>query len=213
MNVRLVAMSQPSNGTTPESFIVHAARVSNPASAAAGGGEARLISYLIRNKHWSPFEMVSVTLEIQTTRDIGRQILRHRSFAFQEFSQRYAEVPDAPAIRAARMQDNRNRQNSTDDATDYAKDVFGAAQRRVWSRAREAYQTALDMGIAKEQARVFLPEGLTPSTIYMAGTLRSWLHYVALRDGNGTQAEHAEIARACRSAISEHFPLTMAAAA
>lgn len=212
MTATLVALTRPMDGSTPEQFIVKSARVSNPASAEAGGGEARLLAYLIRNAHWSPLEMVSATIEIRTTRDISRQIIRHRSFSFQEFSGRYAEMPDEPVWREARLQDHQNRQNSiaTDDNDTHRQ--FATTQRDVWETANRAYRGALKRGIAKEQARALLPEGLTPTTIAMAGTLRSWLHYINLRDGNGTQAEHAVIARACRDALAPYFPLILGAA-
>lgn len=205
----IVAISAPMGDGTIEDMLVYIARVSNPASAERGENPARLIRRLITHAHWSPFEMISATMRIETTRDISRQIIRHRSFAFQEFSGRYAVMPDAPVFRAARMQDHKNRQNSTDDATDATRAAFQAAQGKVWGTARAAYDAALAAGIAKEQARALLPEGMTPTTIYMAGSLRSWIHYTALRRAHGTQAEHAAIAVACRAELEKHFPLTM----
>lgn len=206
--VRLMAVSQPSD-MTAEEFIAYAARVSNPDNQMAHESAGRLLRYLVKHKHWSPFEMVSVTMEIKTTRDIARQILRHRSFSFQEFSQRYAEVVGDWDMREARLQDTKNRQNSvrTDDAT--VEQTWNMRQSHVWSIAYGAYRDALAAGIAKEQARALLPEGLTKSTMYMSGTLRSWLHYVDLRAANGTQKEHQEIAVLCKEALREHFPNIM----
>lgn len=195
---------------TAEQFIAYCARVSNPDNQVNNETADKLIRYLIRNQHWSPFEMVNMTIEIETTRDIGRQILRHRSFSFQEFSQRYAKSTIF-TIREARMQDPKNRQNSLDTASDNLKGVWEAKQRNVLAEAHEAYEWALNNGIAKEQARAVLPEGLTVTNMYMAGTLRSWMHYVDLRSANGTQLEHQEVAIAAGHIMREHFPNIMKA--
>lgn len=191
---------------TPDEFIAYCARVSNPDNQNNTQTSQKLVNYLIRNEHWSPFEMVSVTMEIRTTRDIGRQILRHRSFSFQEFSQRYAVATQMVTEREARLQDNKNRQNSlqTDDAE--LKEWFSQAQVDSVERAQILYKLALEKGIAKEQARALLPEGLTMSVMYMAGTLRSFLHYVKLRVANGTQREHMDIALKARDVLVKHFP-------
>lgn len=191
---------------TPDEFIAYCARVSNPDNQNNAQTSQKLVNYLIRNEHWSPFEMVSVTMEIRTTRDIGRQILRHRSFSFQEFSQRYAVATQMVAEREARLQDNKNRQNSlqTDDVE--LKEWFNQAQVDSVELAQTLYKLALEKGIAKEQARALLPEGLTMSVMYMAGTLRSWLHYVKLRAANGTQREHMDIALKARDVLVKHFP-------
>ena len=206
--VRMIAITQPAipECRTPGELIAYAARVSNPANQANAETAPRLLAYLVRNQHWSPFEVVSMTLEIVTTRDIARQILRHRSFSFQEFSQRYAAVSDPPVIREARLQDVANRQSSiaTDDASLQA--WWAGAQDAVAGVAERAYRLALERGIAKEVARAVLPEGMTQSRIYMAGTIRSWIHYVQLRAGNGTQLEHQRIAEACRAVLLEQLP-------
>ena len=213
MNVALVALSKPSAQTgcnTADEFIAYCARVSNPDNQNNNKTAPGLLKYLIKHGHWSPFEMVSLTMEIQTTRDISHQIVRHRSFSFQEFSQRYA-VTNVFQIREARLQDQKNRQNSI--ALDHRNDChrrinerFSMAQTKVLRTAREAYEDALEDGIAKEQARALLPEGMSGTTLYMAGTLRSWIHYCELRRANGTQQEHAEIAERCWSIIGDHFP-------
>ena len=222
-DVKLVSLSKPSMSTgcsTAEDFIAYAARVSNPTNQNNTETAQRLIKYLIREKHWSPFEMVSVTLEITTTRDISRQILRHRSFSFQEFSQRYA-VSEHFTAREARIQDPKNRQNSIEimdedygkggEGSDYNKydgliEQWNMKQRQVINASKDAYQWALDNGIAKEQARAVLPEGNTETTLYMAGTLRSWIHYCDLRMGNGTQKEHKVVAEKCWDVLQCHFP-------
>jgi thymidylate synthase (FAD) len=189
-----------------EDFIAYCAKVSNPANQLNTETADRLIRYLIRNAHWSPFEMVSMTVEIQTTRDIARQILRHRSFSFQEFSQRYA-VATQFETREARLQDTKNRQNSIRTEEEDILAGWQHLQELVQSTAERAYTQALAMGVAKEQARAVLPEGLTSTTLYMAGTLRSWIHYVDLRSENGTQLEHMEIAKSIQAGIlQEHFP-------
>lgn len=217
-NVRIVAVTQPIfdpvsalQPRTAEEFIAYAARVSNPGNQNSMKTATKLLHYLVKNKHWSPFEMVSVTMEIKTTRDIGRQILRHRSFAFQEFSQRYAVASAEVEIREARLQDQKNRQNSIemevgDDNARRVMYQWEQLQQKVATDSQTVYQWALDNGIAKEQARAVLPEGMTKSTMYMAGTLRSWIHYCELRMGNGTQKEHRLIAEACWSEILQMFP-------
>lgn len=219
-SVKLVSLSKPSAYTgcnTAEEFIAYAARVSNPANQDNKETAQKLIRYLIRENHWSPFEMVSVTMEIKTTRDISRQILRHRSFSFQEFSQRYA-VSENFTLRQARLQDPKNRQNSIPiEKPDPSKDSvstpesrlleqWNMVQRQVIESARSAYDWALDNGIAKEQARAVLPEGNTETTLYMAGTLRSWIHYCDLRMANGTQKEHMVVAQQCWDVLQYHFP-------
>ena len=221
--VNLVTLSSPSAMTgcnTAEEFIAYAARVSNPANQNNTATAQKLIGYLIREQHWSPFEMVSVTMEITTTRDISRQILRHRSFSFQEFSQRYA-VSENFTSREARLQYTKNRQNSIEIMDeDYGKGGEGSIfnkhdslieqwsmkQREVIRKSQEVYEWALANGIAKEQARSVLPEGNTETTLYMAGTLRSWIHYCDLRRGNGTQKEHMVIADKCWNVLQAHFP-------
>jgi len=193
---------------TPEAEqkIAYMARVSNPANQNNDASATKLLKYLIKNKHWSPFEMVNVCVEIETTRDIARQILRHRSFSFQEFSQRYAVSEGFIQTSQARLQDEKNRQNSlyTDDIS--LQNWFEGAQRRLVNEAKFLYSAALDKGIAKECARVFLPEGLTVSKMYMNGTLRSWLHYIDIRCDNATQKEHRDVANQCRDIIFELFP-------
>lgn len=208
--VRTIAVTKPviDELTTAGDLVAYAARVSNPGNQANTETAPRLLSYLARNAHWSPFEMAHMTLEIVTTRDIARQILRHRSFAFQEFSQRYAEVEvTAPfTIRECRLQHPTNRQASLEGASEENKQWFRDAQELVQANAENAYLEALRRGIAKEQARVFLPEGLTKSTMYMAGSVRSWMHYVQLRTEAGTQKEHREIAEMCKVELLKHFP-------
>ena len=190
--------------------VAFAARVSNPANQNNHETDERLIRYLMRNQHWSPFEMVSVCLEIKTTRDIARQILRHRSFSFQEFSQRYAAVDmDAFVIREARLQDTKNRQNSIETDDDIIQAEWLRRQDKLLDEIADTYEWALIKGIAKEQARCVLPEGMTASTMYMNGTLRSWIHYIQLRSANGTQKEHREVAILCAKAIKPVFPMIM----
>jgi thymidylate synthase (FAD) len=190
-------------------MITYYARVSNPASQEANENPERLVSYLIRNHHWSPFEMVSANLEINTTRDIARQILRHRSFSFQEFSQRYADPTSdlAFSVRDARLQDHKNRQNSVQTDDDVLRSEWILRQNKVIKFAQEQYAWATSKGIAKEQARSVLPEGNTNSRLYMNGTLRSWIHYIELRTTPGTQLEHMEVAHACANAIEPVFPM------
>jgi thymidylate synthase (FAD) len=209
-NVKLIGVTQPMlQGpmceATAEELIAYCARVSNPANQDNPDSE-KLLKYLVKNKHWSPFEMVHVILEIQTTRDIGRQILRHRSFSFQEFSQRYAEVAEMSEPREARLQDAKNRQNSIETEDDDLQNSWNLVQNEMLLAAQNYYAWAISKGIAKEQARVVLPEGLTMSRMYMSGSLRSWIHYCELRMGNGTQKEHREIATQCWNIITEQFP-------
>jgi thymidylate synthase (FAD) len=223
MNVTLLSYSQPTESfrsqgvDDAQELIAYCARVSNPANQFNTDTSEKLIRYLIKHQHWSPLEMVSACLEITTTRDIARQILRHRSFSFQEFSQRYAdptaELDEAFVLREARFQDTKNRQNSVDlDMEDEAQKLLAyeweRAQKRVLYAVKKEYKWAIDNGIAKEQARAVLPEGLTVSRMYMNGTLRSWIHYIELRASNGTQKEHMDIARACAQAITAIFPMT-----
>ena len=208
--VSLVALSKPSATTgcnTAGELIAYAARVSNPGNQNNTKTAPGLLKYLIKNEHWSPFEMVHMTLEIKTTRDIARQILRHRSFSFQEFSQRYA-VSDEWVTREARLQDPQNRQNSIelDEDSRQIEEKWRMKQLEVVRKIKEVYDWALDSGIAKEQARAVLPEGNTVSTLYMAGSLRSWIHYCQLRMGNGTQKEHSEVAEKCWNIVTLHFP-------
>ena len=220
MNVQLLSYSQPtaefaSQGIADaQELIAYCARVSNPSNQFNTDTSEKLIRYLVRHQHWSPLEMVSACMEITTTRDIARQILRHRSFSFQEFSQRYADpTKDLDfVLREARLQDPTNRQNSIKVVADHpeARNLamgWERAQQRVKLAALEAYQWAIDNGIAKEQARAVLPEGLMQSRLYMNGTLRSWIHFIALRSANGTQREHQAVARACAEAIAAIFPM------
>lgn len=192
-----------------QDLIAYCARVSNPSNQANTKTTPKLLEYLIKHKHWSPFEMASACIEIETTRDIARQLLRHRSFSFQEFSQRYADVrdlDDTVVIRKARLQDPKNRQNSviTDDTNLHI--AWEQHQRAVWQTAMTAYKWAIDNGIAKEQARVVLPEGNTLSKLYVNGTIRSWIHYIELRSANGTQKEHIDLAFEVAEAISKIYP-------
>lgn len=206
--VKLVALSKPSAVTdcnTASDLVAYTARVSNPANQNNLGTAPKLIQYLVRENHWSPFEMVHITMEINTTRDIGRQILRHRSFAFQEFSQRYA-VSETFEKRDGRLQDRVNRQNSIESDDKMLSESWNMMQAEVILKAKEAYKWALERGIAKEQARAVLPEGNTQTTMYMAGSLRSWIHYCELRMANGTQKEHMDVAKQCWDIIGVHFP-------
>lgn len=188
-----------------ENLVAFMARVSNPENQDNKETAPKLLQYLVKHNHWSPFEMVNICMEIETTRDIARQILRHRSFSFQEFSQRYAEVQGFE-YSAVRMQDNKNRQNSLETEDRQIAYWWEGAQRRVLDDAEFMYKAALDKGIAKEIARKLLPEGLTKSRMYMNGTLRSWLHYVAIRCDKATQKEHREVADACKLEIAKAFP-------
>ena len=215
MKVKLHSYSQPAGEIegleTVQDLIAHAARVSNPSNQLNTETSEKLLNYLAKHAHWSPFEMASACMEIETTRDIARQIIRHRSFAFQEFSQRYAdpaEFGEQFVIREARLQDKTNRQNSVEiDSEEDIHFAWAARQQEVIDKAKEVYEWAINSGIAKEQARAVLPEGNTKSRIYMNGTLRSWIHYIDLRSANGTQKEHMEIARAVAEAIVNIFPL------
>jgi len=209
MSVKLIGVTAPYAGhNSAEDMIVYMARVSNPTNQSMVKGDEKLIRYLIKNQHWSPFEMVNVVMEINTTRDIARQILRHRSFAFQEFSQRYADPTKdlGFALREARLQDTKNRQNSIETDDKELQDKWNLMQQALINNAEHAYNWAIDNGIAKEQARAVLPEGNTQSRMYMNGTLRSWIHYCELRRSNGTQKEHMEIAEECWKIIAEKFP-------
>ena len=216
MKVKLVSYSQPSEDMINEGLedvqdlIAFCARVSNPSNQFNTETSEKLIKYLIKHKHWSPLEMASACMEIETTRDIARQILRHRSFSFQEFSQRYADpTKDLSFVtRDARLQDTVNRQNSIETDDEYIKDEWENRQLSIIMKVQEVYEWAINNGIAKEQARAVLPEGLTVSRMYMNGTLRSWIHFIEIRSGNGTQKEHMEVARACAEAIAEIFPMT-----
>lgn len=220
MKVKLISYSQQSINPSEQDdielqlpnlqdLVAYCARVSNPSNQSNNETSERLIKYLIKHKHWSPLEMVSACLEIETTRDIARQLLRHRSFSFQEFSQRYADPTKdlSFVLREARLQDEKNRQNSVETDDRMLQIEWERAQQRVIFAAKREYEWAIANGIAKEQARVVLPEGNTVSRLYVNGTLRSWVHYIELRDGNGTQKEHAEIARACAEVISKVFPI------
>jgi len=216
MEVKLISYSQINKEVFKETdvkniedIVAYCARVSNPSNQDNTETNEKLLKYLIREKHWSPFEMVNVCLEITTTRDIARQILRHRSFSFQEFSQRYANpLDDLKSVRReARLQDMKNRQNSIDTDDNALQQSWNSQQDLVWLAAVKAYTWAIDRGIAKEQARAVLPEGLIESRVYVNGTLRSWLHYIDLREKNGTQKEHMEIARACADVITKIFPM------
>ena len=216
MNVKLVSYSQPTGEfrdmgiDDAQELIAYCARVSNPSNQLNTESSEKLIRYLVKHKHWSPLEMVSACCEITTTRDIARQILRHRSFSFQEFSQRYADPTQDPSFvtREARLQDTKNRQNSivTDDPK--LQQMWEHQQQQVIAYARSAYDWAIARGIAKEQARAVLPEGLIESRLYMKGTLRSWIHFIELRSGNGTQLEHMEVAKSCAEVIAKVFPMS-----
>ncbi len=212
MKVRLISYSQPDRVIGVEDvqdLIAYCARVSNPDNQNNSDTAKKLIKYLIKHKHWSPLEMASACIEIETTRDIGRQILRHRSFSFQEFSQRYADpTKDLDFVtREARLQDTKNRQNSIETEDDILQNQWEMRQKSLIELSQETYNWAIEKGIAKEQARAVLPEGLTVSRMYMNGTLRSWVHYIELRSANGTQKEHMDIAKACAVEIARIFPL------
>jgi thymidylate synthase (FAD) len=215
MEVKLISYSKPSREMYSEGLqdaqelIAFCARVSNPSNQLNMETSDKLIKYLVKHKHWSPLEMVSLCLEITTTRDIARQILRHRSFSFQEFSQRYADpTKDLNfVLREARLQDPKNRQNSVPADNPQLMAFWEERQRRVINEAKAAYQWAVENGVAKEQARAVLPEGLIESRLYMNGTLRSWVHFVELRSANGTQLEHQLVAKECARVIQEVFPI------
>ena len=216
MAVRIVSYTQPTDEfkeqglENVQDLIAFCAKVSNPSAQINKETSERLIKYLIKHQHWSPLEMANATLEIETTRDIAHQIVRHRSFAFQEFSQRYAnpaEMGDQFVLRECRLQDTKNRQNSIDTDDRELTRMWEIKQQMVINAAKEAYEWAIENGIAKEQARVVLPEGNTRTRLYMNGTIRSWVHYIQLRGANGTQKEHMEIAHACAKVIAEIFPI------
>ena len=209
MQIKLISYSQSENGASLQDMISYCARVSNPSNQSNTETNERLLKYLMKNQHWSPFEMVSVCLEIETTRDIARQILRHRSFSFQEFSQRYAVASLGFETREARLQDNKNRQNSIEANNPDLELEWAQKQNELAEHSKQAYDWALSKGIAKEQARAVLPEGMTVSRLYMNGTLRSWIHYIQLRSANGTQKEHREVAIECAKVISPLFPMIM----
>ena len=220
MRARLISYSQPVRHVHSgepgimgleniQDLVAYCARVSNPSNQANTKTTSKLLGYLIKHKHWSPFEMASACIEIETTRDIARQFLRHRSFSFQEFSQRYADIRDLSdnfVLRETRLQDTKNRQNSIENDDERLGMIWAAKQLSVIEAAKEAYEWAIDNGIAKEQARAVLPEGNTVSKLYVNGTIRSWIHYVELRSDNGTQKEHMELAKAIAKAITQIFP-------
>jgi thymidylate synthase (FAD) len=215
MKAKLIGYTQPAEGSVEglkdvQDLVAYCAKVSNPKGQMNLETSERLLAYLIKHKHWSPFEMASATIEVETTRDIARQFLRHRSFAFQEFSQRYADpgsMDETFEVREARLQDEKNRQNSIECENDYIKERWEEEQLQVILKAKQAYDWAIDNGIAKEQARAVLPEGNTKSRLYANGTIRSWIHYVELRSANGTQKEHMELAREIGCAIHAIFPM------
>jgi thymidylate synthase (FAD) len=208
MQVKLISYTQGADGKNLLEQVAFAARVSNPANQNNTETSEKLVRYLIKNQHWSPLEMVSICLEIDTTRDIARQILRHRSFSFQEFSQRYADASQLGfELRDCRLQDTKNRQNSIETDNEVLQGKWAMMQDVVLYHVTEAYEWALKNGIAKEQARAVLPEGMTGSRLYMNGTLRSWVHYIQLRSANGTQKEHQDVALACADAIEPIFPM------
>ena len=217
MEAKLIAYTQPVNSSDVklsdvQELIAYCAKVSNPKGQVDLETSQRLLKYLVRHKHWSPFEMASATLEVVTTRDIARQFLRHRSFSFQEFSQRYADprdMEDTFVLREARLQDTTNRQNSVDVDNPALSGEWRMRQQAVIDAAKEHYSWAVENGIAKEQARAVLPEGNTVSRLYANGTIRSWIHYVELRSGNGTQKEHMELARAVGQAVAAIFPMML----
>jgi len=214
MKVKLIGYTQPAENAIigiedVQDLVAYCARVSNPQNQINSETAPKLLDYLIKHKHWSPFEMCSATLEVETTRDIARQFLRHRSFSFQEFSQRYADIRsfhDSFVIREARLQDEKNRQNSVQTNDENLQRMWEQQQRRVIEASKQAYNWAIKNGIAKEQARAVLPEGNTVSRLYVNGTIRSWIHYIELRSGNGTQLEHMELAQEIGRIISKIFP-------
>ena len=210
MQVKLIALTQPiaefGSPMSAEELITYCARVSNPMNQLNFDTSERLLQYLCRHGHWSPFEMVQAVIEIKTTRDIARQILRHRSFSFQEFSQRYTQVQEKPIFREARLQDQKNRQQSLPNEDDSLDKWWESQQQLIANAAQDIYGQAIERGIAKEVARVVLPEGTTPTCLYMSGSLRSWIHYLQLRTKSETQKEHREIAVACRELLEKQFP-------
>ena len=218
MKAKLISYTQPDSDWLEEvgevnnlqELVAYCARVSNPANQVNTETSERLIKYLVKHSHWSPLEMVNACIEIETTRDIAHQIVRHRSFAFQEFSQRYANVDgmgDVFVKREARLQDPKNRQASIENDDFILHSKWEEMQERVIAQARFAYDWAIENGIAKEQARAVLPEGCTKTRLYMNGSIRSWVHYIELRSGNGTQKEHAQVAKACAHEIAKIFPM------
>ena len=209
MKVKLTSYSKGVEDKSLQDMVAYCARVSNPSNQNNTNTNEKLIHYLIKNEHWSPLEMVSICLEIETTRDIARQILRHRSFSFQEFSQRYAIADLGFECKEARLQDTKNRQNSIEIEDTKLQQEWIDTQNKVIDTIKNAYDWAIEKGIAKEQARAVLPEGMTISRMYMNGTLRSWVHYIKLRSANGTQKEHREVALACAEAIKDVFPMIM----
>lgn len=214
MKVKLIGYTQPAENSIigiedVQDLIAYCARVSNPSNQINSETAPKLLGYLIKHKHWSPFEMCSATLEVETTRDIARQFLRHRSFSFQEFSQRYADIrafDTSFVIREARLQDEKNRQNSVETNDEKLQRTWEQQQRRVIEASKQAYNWAIENGIAKEQARAVLPEGNTVSRLYVNGTIRSWIHYIELRSANGTQLEHMELAKEIGQTIAKIFP-------
>lgn len=211
MKVKLISYSQGEKNESLQDIIAYCARVSNPSNQDNAETSERLLRYLIREKHWSPFEMVSACLEVTTTRDIARQLLRHRSFSFQEFSQRYADPTQDLKfqLKDTRLQDTKNRQNSIDNDDAVLQLEWLQKQAEVVNEAKASYAWAIEKGIAKEQARAVLPEGIMESRLYVNGTIRSWIHYIELRSGNGTQKEHIQLAKACADAIEPIFPMIM----
>jgi thymidylate synthase (FAD) len=207
MNVKLISSTQGADGKNLLEQVAYAARVSNPANQDNDATAEKLVRYLIKHQHWSPLEMVNVCLEIETTRDIARQILRHRSFSFQEFSQRYAVADLGFETRDARLQDVKNRQNSIETDDVELELAWQLKQFMLIENVKDSYKWAINNGIAKEQARAVLPEGMTVSKLYMNGTLRSWVHYIQLRSDKSTQKEHREVAIACADAIEPIFPM------
>ena len=209
MTVKLISYSKGEKDESLQDIIAYTARVSNPSNQDNTETSERLLRYLIREKHWSPFEMVSACLEVTTTRDIARQLLRHRSFSFQEFSQRYADPTQDLnfLMKEARLQDTKNRQNSLDVNDPNLQLDWYKQQAEVVNAAKKSYEWAIENGIAKEQARAVLPEGIMESRLYVNGTIRSWIHYIDLRSGHGTQKEHIELARNCATALEPIFPM------
>ena len=209
MTVKLISYSKGEKDESLQDIIAYTARVSNPTNQGSTETSERLLRYLIREKHWSPFEMVSACLEVTTTRDIARQLLRHRSFSFQEFSQRYADPTQDLnfVMRQARLQDTKNRQNSLDVNDPDLQLEWYKQQAEVTNAAKKSYEWAIENGIAKEQARAVLPEGIMESRLYVNGTIRSWIHYIELRSGHGTQKEHIALARECSAALEPVFPM------
>ena len=211
VKAKLIAVTKPLHsdyGNTPEDLVSYCARVSNAENQQNFDTAEKLLQYCVRNEHWSIFEMVDATMEIKCPRDISRQIVRHRSFSFQEFSQRYSDKVEF-CERQPRRQDNKNRQNSIDDLGVDKLQIYEQHEEAVKSAAKSAYEAMIKAGIAKECARVVLPEGLTMSRLFMKGSLRSWIHYLNVREGNGTQQEHVQVAKECRKELLKHFPMVL----